>query len=294
MPRDDSGNYTLPPGSEAVTGTTIQAVTHNTPLADIAAALTGSLPRNGTGPMLAPLKLVSGSLEAPALAFNEESGTGLILTGNGIGFVKGGVLIAEIGSGGFTSGVPIGCGMDWWGGSTAPAGWIFAYGQAISRTTYAALFAKFSTAYGAGNGTTTFNVPDKRGRASFGKDNMGGNSANRITGSVTGGWNGDNLGAAGGSESHSLTADQNGQHSHGGTAQNAAPNSPTYVRYGSNIGVLTGSGGSVPDATSATTPQVNGSLLHTHPLSIDTSGLGQAHNNLPPGITCNYIIFAGV
>lgn len=48
------------------------------------------------------------------------------------------------------------------GGATAPAGWLLCQGQAISRTTYAALFAVIGTAYGAGDGSTTFNIPDGR------------------------------------------------------------------------------------------------------------------------------------
>lgn len=47
-----------------------------------------------------------------------------------------------------------------WGGSTAPSGWLFCDGSAISRTTYAALFAVIGTTYGTGNGTTTFNLPN--------------------------------------------------------------------------------------------------------------------------------------
>lgn len=51
-----------------------------------------------------------------------------------------------------------------WFTDTAPTGWAMLEGQAISRTTYARLFALFSTTYGVGNGTTTFNLPDLRGR----------------------------------------------------------------------------------------------------------------------------------
>lgn len=47
--------------------------------------------------------------------------------------------------------------------NTPPSGWLKCNGAAISRTTYAALFAKIGTTWGAGNGTTTFNVPDLRG-----------------------------------------------------------------------------------------------------------------------------------
>ena len=54
------------------------------------------------------------------------------------------------------------------GGSSAPAGWLLCQGQAVSRTTYAALFAAIGTAYGAGDGSTTFNLPDPREAALVG------------------------------------------------------------------------------------------------------------------------------
>jgi microcystin-dependent protein len=65
-------------------------------------------------------------------------------------------------------------------GGTAPTGWLICDGSAVSRTTYAALFAAIATAYGAGDGSTTFNLPDLRGRAAVGKDDMGGSAANRL------------------------------------------------------------------------------------------------------------------
>ena len=59
--------------------------------------------------------------------------------------------------------VPIGAVIDF-GGSTMPAGWLLCDGSAISRTTYSDLFTAISTAFGLGDGVTTFNVPDLRGR----------------------------------------------------------------------------------------------------------------------------------
>ena len=53
-------------------------------------------------------------------------------------------------------------------GSTAPAGWLLCDGSAVSRTAYAALFAVIGTTYGAGNGSTTFTLPDLRGRVAAG------------------------------------------------------------------------------------------------------------------------------
>ena len=64
--------------------------------------------------------------------------------------------------------LPIGT-ITQYGGATAPEGWLICDGSAISRTSYSALFAAIGTTYGAGNGSTTFNVPDLRGRVSVGK-----------------------------------------------------------------------------------------------------------------------------
>jgi microcystin-dependent protein len=57
-----------------------------------------------------------------------------------------------------------------YGGTTAPSGWVICNGGAYSRTTYAALFAVIGTSYGVGDGSTTFNVPDMRGRFPVGAD----------------------------------------------------------------------------------------------------------------------------
>ena len=81
--------------------------------------------------------------------------------------------------------VPVGAVLPF-GGTTEPANWLFARGQAVSRTTYATLFAAIGTAFGAGDGSTTFNVPDLRGRVPVGRDNMGGTPANRVTAAVSG------------------------------------------------------------------------------------------------------------
>ena len=108
-------------------------------------------------------------------------------------------------------------------GSTAPTGWQFCYGQALNTFTYKDLHAAISntyggTAYTAGvtdqsGATTTFNVPDLRGRVVAGRDNMGGTSANKLT-NFTGGLNGDVLGATGGSEKHQLLETQMPSHTH--------------------------------------------------------------------------------
>jgi microcystin-dependent protein len=88
-------------------------------------------------------------------------------------------------------------------GASAPAGTLLCYGQAISRTAYVGLFTALGTAHGVGNGTTTFNLPDLRGRVAAGKDDMGGSSAARLNLIA-----GTTLGAAGGAQTPTGPSDQ--------------------------------------------------------------------------------------
>lgn len=71
-----------------------------------------------------------------------------------------------------------------YGGSTSPLGFLECDGSAVSRTTYAALFAAIGTSYGVGNGTTTFNVPDMRGYFARGWDHGAGVDTGRTLGST--------------------------------------------------------------------------------------------------------------
>ena len=80
------------------------------------------------------------------------------------------------GLGGSVGAVPAGAVMPF-AGSTAPAGWLLCFGQAVSRSQYGELFAVLGTSYGVGDGSTTFNLPDLRGRVVAGVDNMGGSAA---------------------------------------------------------------------------------------------------------------------
>jgi microcystin-dependent protein len=85
--------------------------------------------------------------------------------------------------------VPTG-GMMMWGTASAPTGYLLCNGAAVSRSTYSALFAVLGTAYGSGDGSTTFNVPDFRNRFPVGAGttysaNSTGGSADAITVSHT-------------------------------------------------------------------------------------------------------------
>lgn len=77
------------------------------------------------------------------------------------------------------------CGdVKFWPTSSAPAGWLKANGAAVSRTAYAALFAIIGTTYGAGDGSTTFNLPDMRGEFMRGLDDGRGVDSGRAIGSA--------------------------------------------------------------------------------------------------------------
>lgn len=161
-------------------------------------------------------------------------------------------------------------------GTTAPTGWLFCHGQAISRTTYAELFAVIGTNYGSGNGSTTFNVPDKRGRVSIGKDDMGGTAANRVTNTGTGASNidGKTLGASGGVDRHTLTADESGLPAHNHT-----------VNWIQSTNTTTGGG-----ATRITNIAAGGSSGGTFVVVNSAQNASQAHPIVQPGEIDNWII----
>ncbi|MBP1091956.1 phage tail protein [Bradyrhizobium diazoefficiens] len=109
--------------------------------------------------------------------------------------------------------IPIGGMIDYTGAVAPNSSFVLPFGQAISRTTYATLFSLLSTTYGTGDGSTTFNIPDLRGRVVAGKDDMGGSAASRLTSSYFGG-TATTLGAVGGGESHTLTVAELPSHYH--------------------------------------------------------------------------------
>ncbi|WP_374374530.1 phage tail protein [Dongia sp.] len=231
----------------------------------------GKIAQINTARLLGRATAGSGDVEALTMAqvaallpaFGGDSGAGGVqglVPAPGAGDAAAGYILHADGSWGPPgSGVPAGI-VAWTGAASAPLGWIFGYGQEISRSGYAALFAEYGTTHGAGNGTTTFRVPDLRGVTIAGKDDMGGVAAGRLTNPSTtiGGIDGSVLGAIGGAETHSLTANQNGPHTHP-----------------AGVATSNGSAGAGPGATNSTT---------------GVSGAGHGHNNVQPTIILNGII----
>lgn len=140
-----------------------------------------------------------------------------------------------------------------YGASSPPTGYLACDGSAVSRTTYATLFGVLGTTWGVGDGSTTFNLPDLRGRAPIGSGTGSGLTARTL---------GTNYGA----ENTTLTAAQSGLPSH------------THKYYGGNSGtpISVGSGGmqSYVQTTSST----------------GGTSASSSHTNLQPSVAVAYII----
>jgi microcystin-dependent protein len=185
--------------------------------------------------------------------------------------------------------VPLGAGMDYWGSVVPNSSFAFPAGQAISRVTYATLFSLVGTAYGTGDGSTTFNLPDKTGRVSA----MQEASATRRTTAGFGG-NSTVLGATGGLEKEGVGTSNIPQISvsvSGTVTVAAGGNVPvTNGSWNNNSGNTTGSGGGdFPQGTSGVANQTSFSGSNT--LTGTIGNLNPAA--LPivqPTIICNYIV----
>lgn len=177
--------------------------------------------------------------------------------------------------------------------TAAQAGWLYCDGTAYSRTSYANLFAVISTTYGVGDGSTTFNIPDRRGRTGVGVGSVGTNSQPTIT-----------LGAVAGEASHTLSAGELAPHSHNGsgsvsgttsgrTADHShnTPGDTAYNSAGSTLGLMN-NGNTYAGTTFGPQATSGESTDHAHVYSAGysfttnngNSVSGTAHNNMQPYI----------
>ena len=157
-----------------------------------------------------------------------------------------------------------------WGSASIPSGFLECNGQAVSRSTYAALFAVIGTTYGAGDGATTFLVPDLTDRTVVNKSNTkslaqtGGANTVTPTGNISG-----STGAT------TLTTTQIPSHLHSGGAGGSAP-TPMGFEHGNT------------SAAAMNTGNTGGGQSHDHTLSANFAG--SANSVLQPYLVLIYII----
>jgi microcystin-dependent protein len=165
-------------------------------------------------------------------------------------------------------------------GATQPDWCLFTYGQSLLRADYPALFSAIGTTYGAADGTH-FNAPNIKGRTIFGKDDMGGVAADRIT-LAGSGVTGTSLGAAGGSEFMQQHTHTQNSHSHTGTIANQYT---LYVGLGAAELAL-----SPVEAFEGNAALTGANFSTAGTVAVNQNAGTGASQNLPPAIIMNYCI----
>ena len=167
-------------------------------------------------------------------------------------------------------------------GATVPKGYLLCFGQAISRTAYAGLFAVLGTTYGAGDGSTTFNLPDLRGLVVAGKDDMGGSSAGRLSSQLAS----TTLGASGGAQQENATVSGSASVSVGVTVSGTLSGNASATDFEGNFSpgaAFVGSGSSFPVT-------VSGAMSGSGGGSGSISGNTATVTNVQPTIILNQMI----
>jgi len=180
---------------------------------------------------------------------NPDSGDIIFNTADGTFYGSNGSTWTALGG---ASAVPTGT-ISAYAGTSAPAGYLLCDGSAVSRSTYAALFAIISTAYGVGNGSTTFNLPDFRGLFLRGLDGAAGRDPNSGTRTALNGGNtGNNLGSY---QSHAFQDHMHSYDIRNGAGGGSAPPPGNATAYTS--GTTAGASGNVSTETRPSNVYVN-------------------------------------
>lgn len=232
-----------------------------------------------------------------APSFVAPSSSGNVLTSNGTTWASATPAAA--------TGMPTGALMPY-AGSSAPTGYLMCDGSAVSRTTYAALFAVTSTTYGVGNNSTTFNLPDMRGRMPLGAGTGAGLNASG-TGAITG--TAQTARTAGqwlGEETHLLITAELASHTHGNTVSggNTSDSGTHYHTFSKpaisfnspngnfSVGTPAGTLHRFSDGDGVNDTDSAANHAHTFSPSITNVAAGSdaRHATMPPALVTNYII----
>jgi len=261
MPYDALGNFSLVSGYLAVTGQKVLPSNHNPPLEDIGSALSQVLLRSGAAPMTGDINmngfrlidLPNATLPGHAVAYRQFAGI-----------------------------LPVGTILDY-AGAAAPTGFMFCAGQSVKRVDFPELFAAIGTAFGAGDGSTTFLLPDARGRVTAAKDDMGGTDAQRLSFFAAAA---KTIGGVFGVASHVLTLGQMPKHDHTGKVGAAGKHRHTIA----NMGLWTSDGSTSVRSWGQTGQTLNTDEAPDHDHTIPSQGADEAHTNAQPTLIINKII----
>ena len=307
-------NITLTDTGGYYTGTDV-----DTALQEVGASLATKLALDGSSTMTGAIKAANGSAASPSITFGSDTNTGFYRkAADTIGVATNGVEVLEISPTG-TNIVPTGVMMPYVAG-TSPTGWVRANGQTIGDASSGAteranadtlaLYTLIYNNYGdgicpvaGGRGASAaadfanhkaITLPDLRGRAFFGLDDMGnaGGAASRLGVVMT---SPTTNGASGGTETHTLVANEVPAHTHtfsGNTnttgAHTHSPPSGSFAIAGTTGG--TTSGGGILNITSTSQTASAGDHFHTFSGTTASYGGGAAHTNMPPAWLTTYII----
>jgi len=265
---------------------TVTSVTGNSPISVATGTTTPVISLNtvpvsngGTGTTTAPTQGgVIYASSTSAYSSTAAGTSGQVLTSNGTGAPTWTTVATT----------PAGV-IQQYAGASAPTGYLLCQGQAVSRSTYAALFAVVGTTYGSGDGSTTFNLPDLRQRVPVGRHTSGTFNT---------------LGGTGGAETHTITTAQLPSHNHDvGTLATASggSHSHTLMPYSASDVKGTSCSSSCDDrvmynsdgrlmTNGGRTTSSDGSHSHTVSGSTASTGSGSAMPIVQPYIVLNYII----
>ena len=189
--------------------------------------------------------------------------------------------------------VPIG-GIIAFAGTSPPTGYILCDGSAVSRTAFSGLFSTIGTTFGSGDGATTFNVPDLRGRFIGGLDTMGGVAANRLTAGNSG-VDGATMGASGGDElmqlhNHTVT---DPMHYHADAGHAHYTDAVASQTLGDGVAEINYFAGGWKFDHLATIGTGYAAIQYAFSgVTVDNAGTGGSQN-IPPALVLGYCIFAG-